>query len=1042
MHLRLTLLGSFQAWIGEEAIPISRAQKIEALLAYLVLESDHPHSRDFLDGLLFPEMLETAARNNLRQTLMRLRRLLLDDQAETPLLLLDSDRVQFNPVGDWELDIDTFQQKLKGCPRHQGKRSEQCPECMELLAAGLDLYQGPFLEGFALRDSELFESWMCTWRERLQLEAIEGYRTLIKYYELCGDYPATLKYARRWLDLDSYSEEAHRQIMHLLAWQGQRTQALAQYKRCQQLLENELNMVPEPETEALANRIRTMSTRRPHNLPPIEGILFVGRRQELEKIRQMLTKPDHRLMTLVGPGGIGKTRLALQIGWMVTNNHIGPFIEGIYFVPLIESAGENSLLSGISLTMAIIQALKIKLTGTAAPEAQLLDYLKRKELLLIIDNCEILDSKARSVIATLLQKTQGIKILTTSRQRLNLIQEWVLEIEGLPYPQGSDSPAPAELENYESIQLFAQRARQIDAEFSLESCPPQDQLALKQIGYQTQGMPLALELAAVWVRRLTCSQIVAEIQKNLDLLAWDTPEIPERHRCIRAVFESSWQLLTAEEQTILAGLSVFSGSFNADAAGQIVNATLLTLASLQDKSLIQKERQENSRYTLHPLLHQFLAEKLSLEETRRYKTAHAGYFAQFLAQRREAIDNVLVQETLNEIELDLENVREGWRWSVTHQKLELLGEYMHPLYGFYVLRTWWVEGQELFTQAAALVPENLKYEDVHGTRYPLIYAGLLLRLAEFNYNLSMLEQAEALLRRSQAIQNWSEDPEELALIYEKMGLLAYRRGDYPRAVQMLQFSYQIAHDADLKNLSAHILMSLGALARDQEDYPQARKCLQESLTIYRALEYPWGIANALRLLGYVTCQSGDKITAQICYEESIRLCQEIKNPIMEALVWNNLGQMAHVEKNYGLARELYERGIRLLQEQSDDKSQALLFESLGNLELDMEQLPEAHLHLEKSLEAATKAQDTGASLRILIAMARLAVKKRGSLLPEQIQITEFVKGIVDHPACPAPVKKEALSYWPELAAAPLEEPAKEVTLNLSELKMLGQSILF
>jgi len=1034
MHLSLAFLGSFQARLGNELFMVSRAQKIEALLIYLAVESDQPHSRDFLDGLLFPEMPEDGARVNLRQTLARLRRMLQDEQSEVPLLQLDGEVVQFNRLADWELDVRLFLDRLDGCEQHRGKRSPRCPECIAALASGLALYRGPFLEGFVVRECEPFEAWMQRMRDRLQSAALEGYRVLVDYEERRGEYRDALSVARRWLEMDSCNEEAHRLIMRVLARQGQRNAALQQYKRCRQVLMSELGVAPDEETESLASRIRGLTSVRRHNLPNVGERSFVGRQRELGDLRQVLADPERRLLTLLGPGGIGKTRLALETGWAVAQDYFGPFMDGVYFVSLAPEA----LLTPVSLAMAIIEALEIPLSGGALPETQLIEFLHRKECLLILDNCEVLDNNGRLLISNLLQRTRGVQFLLTSRQRLNLSQEWALEIEGLSYPQ--QEPAIPNLEPYAAVQLFVQRAQQVESGFALERCGKQEWGSLIEIMQLTEGMPLALELAAAWVRVLSCSEIAGEIRSNLDFLASDMPEIPERHRCIRAVFESSWQMLAEEEQRVLAALSVFSSSFTIEAAEQVAGATRLVLAWLRDKSLLQKEGVEQTRYRLHPLLRQFAAEKLVPEQAPHYNSAHAQHYGHFLAQRREAVDSGEAQTALAEIQVELENVRDGWHWSVEQREIELLGQYMHPLYGFYALRAWWDEGREMFAPAAALGPEKMTYEEIQGSRRALIYSGLLIRLAEFYYSLSQLEQAEALLQRGQAIQHWIEEPEELALAYEKLGLVASRRGDYQRAAQMLEFSHQIAADAGLKNLSAHSLMSLGALARDQGAYSQARVYLTESLTIYRALDYSWGIVNALRLLGYVTYQLRGSDAAQSYYNESLELCQALKNPLIEALVWNSMGQMAHAERKFGEARELYCRAMGLLQERGDDKSLALVFENLGKLELDESQYQAAQTYLEISLEAAVKAQDAGVALRVLVAMARLAVQS-GLKEQRQFQIVELLERVSRHPACPAGLRQEALDLLAAVAPNALVPAGVERSWSLLELKPLGYAVV-
>jgi DNA-binding SARP family transcriptional activator/predicted ATPase len=671
VRLSLALLGPFHATVDGEPLPVSQAGKIEALLVYLAMEAGHPHSRTYLGGILFPEVPDEQARTNLRQTVARLRRAVRDDLADPVRVLLTRETIQFNTESDHDLDVHAFLARLRGCHRHDGRRADRCSDCMRRLEEAVTLYRGPFLEGFFVRDSEAFETWMQTTRERLHQKALDTLHRLAGYYERRGEYGQAQAHARRQLELDPWHEGAHRRLMRLLARQGRRSTALAQYERCRRALAEELGVGPSPQTEALHARIRAAGEARPHNLPAPTNRPFVGRSTEMARVREHLVAPEHRLLTLAGPGGVGKTQLALRIAHAVAAEYLGPFMHGVHYVPLI-SADSTDELSTVSFASAIARALTLPLSGRDPPRQQVIRALREKECLLVVDNGEHLDANGLDLIVSILQQTISVQILVTSRERLNLAEEWVLEVEGLPFPEHPARqrclapPAPnPEVEAFDAVRLFVQRARQTERGFALNNRSQSERAAIVRISHLTRGLPLAIEMAAAWAHVLSCEQIAQEIKKSLDILASTRRDLPARHRSIRGVFEHSWQMLTPSEQRTLVQLSVFCGSFGHEAAGQVAGATLATLSALRDRSLLQSVgEQEEKQCEMHPLLRQFAAEKAPRPLLNQARARHASHYGRFLDERRERLGGPLLPETLQEIEREINNVRAGWHWAV------------------------------------------------------------------------------------------------------------------------------------------------------------------------------------------------------------------------------------------------------------------------------------------------------------------------------------------------------------------------------------------
>jgi DNA-binding SARP family transcriptional activator len=431
--LSLTLLGPFQATLGGGAEMAFRTQKEQALLAFLVVEAGRAHRRDALAELLWPERPEGVARTSLRQALAGLRRAVGGRH-----LLSTRTTVRFNVAAEHWLDVAVYDAHWQAIRKHIHDAPTTCPICMGHRQQAVALYRGEFLSGLEANDSRDFQEWVTVHRERLFRQQAEALRWLTLYRRDLGDLERAGRYARRWVELDPLSERAHCQRMALLAQTGRRHDALAQYEACRRTLAEELGLEPGAETAALYEQIRDRRTRAPaarspaapqDNLPPLLTPT-VGRKSEVAYLCRRFSQPDCRLLTVVGPGGVGKSRLALQTAEEVHGADL--FADGVWFVPL-ETVPSPDLLA---VTMA--QALGMDLEAKQDPEAPLLDHLRPRTLLLVLDNFEHLlgpeGDEACDLVLEILQEAPGVKLLITSRERLNCEVEFLLDLDGLPYP--------------------------------------------------------------------------------------------------------------------------------------------------------------------------------------------------------------------------------------------------------------------------------------------------------------------------------------------------------------------------------------------------------------------------------------------------------------------------------------------------------------------------------------------------------------------------------------------------------------------------------
>ena len=587
-QLQIHLFGSPQFKRDNSSTFNFISNKVSALLAYLAV-TRRAHTRDKLAALLWGEMPDADAKNNLRQALTNLRK--FTDKE----LTITRDSIEF--TGDCYLDILQFELDVKSA-------SSLDPQpASVILTNSISLYKADFLEGFYLRDAPDFEDWMLTERVRLRELALQTLHRLTEIQMNSGDYLSALDSTSRLLAFDPWREEAHRQRMSALARAGQRSAALAQYQTCRRILEKELGVKPSAETTSLYEQIHNTENGSLHNLPA-SMTSFIGRESELAEIAVRLANADCSILTLVGEGGVGKSRLALQ----AAQSQVHRFLGGVWYIPL------SSVKDIDSLFLSIASALKINMSDAD----QIKQYLQDKNLLLLLDGMEHLTNDAvLTWLTDMLQSSPNIKLLITSQARLNIQAETLLEVHGLPNVDGS-SPA---------FRLFIERARQLKADFNPKDDERSEILHLCDL---VDGSPLALELAATWVRGLSVPDIVKEIERNLDILTTSQQDLPQRHRSMRAVFDHFWQLLSPEEKIVFQKQAVFQGAFTREAFQEITETDISMLSRFVDNSAIRFS--EEGRYRRHSLMAQYASLRLQENHTlqKEIREKHARYFSKLV----------------------------------------------------------------------------------------------------------------------------------------------------------------------------------------------------------------------------------------------------------------------------------------------------------------------------------------------------------------------------------------------------------------------------
>jgi len=765
--------------------------------------------------------------------------------------------------------------------------------------------------------------------------------------------------------------------MRLLALSGQRSAALAQHESCCRILAEELGVEPDTQTTMLHERIRDRTEilfhapAPPNNLPaPLTP--FVGREEELTQIEERLQDPSCRLLTLTGPGGIGKTRLALE----AAAAQMIQFTHGVFLVSLAPLASADALVP------AVAEALGFSFHEEGEPEQQLRDYLRQRTLLLVMDNFEHLPDGADWVV-NILRTAPGLTILATSRTRLNVQGEHLFPVCGMDLPEQEDSD---DVTQYGAVKLFLQTARRVQPGFALADGELSDVTETCRL---VQGMPLGILLAAPWVEKFTPAEIVARISgqigQNLDLLATDLRGVPERQRSIRAVFDHSWNLLTQREQATLQQLSVFRGGFTQRAAQEVAVAPPEELTTLVNKSLLQ--RAPEGRYEMHEFVRQCAAEKLerlpAAGEAARDR--HSAYYAALLQQREADLRGSRQQIALAEIKADIENARVAWDWATSRGQVRRLEQALEPLCLFYEWRVRYREGEAVCRSVAEKLTAAKSGDELR------VQARILTWQSLFSRHRGHIESANQLMRQSLALLERPEMADqdtrpEKATILLQMGRMAVL-SDREKARRMYEQSLALYRALGDRWEMANALSGLAGVAWNLGDYDEAKELYEETLAIRRALGDPKGTANSLSSLGFTVLYQGQLEEAERLIQESIAIRQEIgdrfglanglRNLGMTSLslgrfaracslleeslaIFTDLGFRYSLEVamvgvaevhlgRYDRARALAQRGLDISRETDFRRGRGFSLIVLGELALAKEAYPEAHELLQESV---------------------------------------------------------------------------------------------
>jgi predicted ATPase/DNA-binding SARP family transcriptional activator/DNA-binding CsgD family transcriptional regulator len=870
-YLRIGLLGGFRASVDSRSIGQGewRLRKAAALVKVLALAPTHQMHRERLAELLWPGLGRKAAANNLYYTLHHARRT-LRPEAPASLLRLVRGQLALCPGGALWVDVEAFEDAAKAARRANEPAAYR---------AAIDLYAGDLLPG------DRYEIWAEGRREELRTLHLALLMELARLYEERGESQAATEALQRTVAVEPTHETAHTGLMRLYAEAGRRAEALAQYERLAEALSADLDEVPSTASRRLYEQIKAGKSlpgdpraARPlpdpppgarHNLPAARTS-FVGRERELVEVKRALATT--RLLTLVGAGGAGKTRLALEAA-----RDLAPlYADGTWLVELAPFSDPALVPQTVAHALGVREQPGQPLAET------LVNALRRQEALLILDNCEHLIDAVALLVQRLLDACPYLRMLATSREPLGVVGEMAWQVPPLSSPETGQARTIEELERFEAVRLFVERALHRPSAFALS---PRNVAAVAEICQRLDGMPLAIELAAARVGTLAVEQISERLGNSLKLLTGGARTATPRQQTLRGALDWSYDLLDGEERKLLRRLSVFVGGWTLEAAEAVGGSEVLDpLSRLIDKSLAVAEGADGGvRYRFLEPVRQYAEEKLAApartaerDEARR---RHATYYIRLAEAAGEGLKGLDQVSWLVRLDTELGNLRAAEEWLLETGAVEDAVRLVWALWFLWVLHGHREEVRRWTEEVLA-----------RGDALPAGVKAKVLGLRSTAYGPENPEQATPMLEESAALFREAGDRTGLAFALGGAGIAGLPL-DAGRAISRLE----------------------------------------ESLGLFRELEDPWGASIALAYLGVARLHVGAAAEAARCFEDVLALSREVGNRYPGYIALYSLARMAQSGGDPKRARDLYIEGLGLAVEVNDRANTAYCLEGLAQL---------------------------------------------------------------------------------------------------------------
>ncbi|MEM7532905.1 MAG: BTAD domain-containing putative transcriptional regulator [Chloroflexota bacterium] len=968
-QLYLSFLGPMTICVEGQPLPQVPRQKVAALLIYLVCNPG-THTRSKLAELLWDNAPLNRRLPNLRSTLNRL------PSVFKPYLTATRQTISFEPTNNIWVDVLAFQQIAETLfrPLSVESTTDTHRANSDNLRMLWSYYQGSFLTDIEIEDATGFSEWQHLQREYFEQTVLEALTRLIEVCIAEGNYADGIDYAKSKIDLDPFDEDARRQLMIMLAQHDQQQAARQTYQALVNMLAEEFDVPPSPETIADYERfVLAEKSNRSYTSPlPIFVEPSVGRQSERVTLTQQLQRPDCRLVTVTGLGGIGKTYLAVETARQI--ERMKEFQHGVAYVPL---AGVQS---AQRLPEAIVQSLAVVLSEQQDVLAQVCSYLESKEMLIVLDNIEHLLTQSTTsqqpqprlvalMLIQILQSAPKVKLLVTSRQPLQMQQEYLFPLGGMLIPSVDSPLILSDLITLDVFRLFVQVAVRNNMTFQVteENCG-----AIRQFCVMVQGTPLAIVLGAAYMDFLSPEELVSACQQSIDILEAEWPDMPERQRSVRAMFEYTWGMLEPALQSSFTKLTVFQDGFTRRAAQRVVGASTHQLKRLHEQSLIQQI--STQRYQIHELLRQFGVEKLAEsadnvvehspegKQKTTVRDSHASFYLQWLGKEEKSLQGQTPHLTIADLTPDLNNIRQAWQHSIRQQNITLLSQSQMALLLLYDMLGLHKEGVDAFTQAIQKLQFEMTQAIAKGrakgqmdSTHLAVYCVLLAMNGYFHEQVgeyhAAIEQAQQALDYTHLLHDNTSNKlyaQAWANWVWSQGLL--NQSDYHNAYQKVQQALSCVQQIDNPylmilcfNLRGRIHSLIGQFEEMLHDFTQEHALCIQHKNRRREVE-------GLVITGDMRAWLGDLDIAKDCFEKAIQISHEIDSELALYKASSSLCRVALYMGEYVTAIQTGEKAIQFFQNLGQKFQIAQTHYILGIVYMRLGLDQTAHRHMEQTLQ--------------------------------------------------------------------------------------------
>lgn len=960
------LFGSFEISINSFVISEISSQKARGLFAYLILDNKRVHARSTLAAIFWPDVPEQTALHNLRQALTTIKKAISETISDVEIFSSDRDTLGFNEKVLIQVDILDFEHKIQILlDHHNGGQARGFP--INQLKRTMDQITGQLLPLFTLPDSDLFEDWLALRRERIDRFLVLGYSILLKYHEDRCEWVDARKIAEKLIKIAPWDEDIHARLIHIYLWSSQPNAALSHYHSAVRYLQNILDIEPgiilkkafnEIQNNLSSGKIQKTRIKSSTNLPGY-ATPFVGREQELDVLENWVSNPEYRVITITGPGGSGKTRLAVELA----RNQTSLFKDGVYFVSIAGCIFLDHLAS------TFLSVIGTSREQTSNPIEELLEWIHNRSALLIFDNVENVEVSAL-LAKQLNEAAPDSSLLFTSYSFLNLVGEKVFALGGLSTKDGDQSDA----------------AKLFYSHLQVESLPeihhPEFARNVVEICNLVEGFPLAIDLAACQTRWIPIAEIYADLQENINVLNSNSINLPERHRSIQASFENVWCHLSEREQLLIYRLTIFENPFTSQAAQSVCEVADSLLEDFSLRALLIWDGQ--THYRFHRVVKQNILERYKLTEDAQklLSEGHADWFyKQGLVYFKDS-KGVGISHFNKSIQSIFSDLVVGVAWFCKTSRCNKVNDLIEPLNTYFKNLSLFREGANTFEQLLKMLSDN--------DQTLICRAKLMCRVALFKVRIHQYDNSAEMIRFGVDIADQNNLMDEKVFCLNALSTHASVCKNSSSAVDYALKAFELSRMIKNTEEEAHSLYNLGYAQVNMGDITLAEQNLNASRILCENLGDWYRLSKVLNVLADIACYRGDYHLALKHYEQALSIVRASHNLYSESLILNNVGTAYLELNNYSEASDYFNKSVELCRQISDREGESIALSNLGETAAYQKDFKNAKFYNEQALQIANEIESDWGILAAKIVLAE-AYREGGDILAAKSELIPLLQ---------------------------------------------------